>query len=83
MFRGGTSRAPSPTGRGGERRLSGLKGEPLIHRKRSPFSAGEGLKLVCVGNGPSGTPVPTEVTLESKRTHAVRPYGVMHIGLYP
>ena len=29
----------------------------LIHRKRSPFSAGEGLKLVCVWSGrPKGAP---------------------------
>ena len=38
----------APTGCGGERRLCGLKGEPLIHRKRSPFPSWEGLKLVCV-----------------------------------
>ena len=42
----------APTECGGERRLCGLKGEPLIHRKRSPFSAGEGffapLRRLCV-----------------------------------
>ena len=37
---------------------------------------GEGfLRLVCVGNGPSRTPVPTEVTLASKGTPNGRQYG--------